>query len=345
MPKLSVCIIGKNEERYLEECLKHLKQYDVEIVFTDTGSTDATVEIACKYADKVLTFAWCKDFSKARNYCAEYASCEYVLALDCDEFIEMLDLEDVLQHLQEDDSQIGTLRLDNVVIREDGSQGETSTIVPRLYNRNIYHFHGAIHEQIQRRENFSGISEHQKWFNIKAEVKHWGYAISQEEMFKKQRRNLELLYNVEQMGKADAYTYFQIAQSEFITGNKERAVDYYYKSLERNEDISFQYVQYTIINLAIALSHTGHVEEAVRLMERYRGKIVTARYLYSYAMILLDKGQRIQALTYFLQTVMAIDKDLLGEELRTCYEMIIDLYVSMGKPEMAAPFSKIMNNL
>ena len=50
---ISVCIIAKNEERYIEECLKRLKPYEMEIIVTDTGSTDRTKEIAEKYADDI----------------------------------------------------------------------------------------------------------------------------------------------------------------------------------------------------------------------------------------------------------------------------------------------------
>ena len=49
---ISVCMIAKNEEKYIEECLKKLKPYGFEIIVTDTGSSDKTKEIAQKYADK-----------------------------------------------------------------------------------------------------------------------------------------------------------------------------------------------------------------------------------------------------------------------------------------------------
>ena len=53
---ISVCLIAKNEEKNIEECLKRIKPYGFEIIVTDTGSTDKTKEIAARYADKVLDF-------------------------------------------------------------------------------------------------------------------------------------------------------------------------------------------------------------------------------------------------------------------------------------------------
>lgn len=55
--KLSVAMIAKNEEKYIEDTLiplKKLQSYiESEIIIIDTGSTDRTVEIAKKYTDKV----------------------------------------------------------------------------------------------------------------------------------------------------------------------------------------------------------------------------------------------------------------------------------------------------
>ena len=55
---VTVCIIAKNEEKFIEDCLRHLQPYGMEIIVADTGSTDRTKEIAEKYADKVVDFEW-----------------------------------------------------------------------------------------------------------------------------------------------------------------------------------------------------------------------------------------------------------------------------------------------
>ena len=86
MLPISVCIIGKNEEKFLDGCLSHLTKYDFEIVFVDTGSTDKTKEIAYKYTDCVYDFEWIKDFSAARNFAATKATKDWILCVDCDEF-------------------------------------------------------------------------------------------------------------------------------------------------------------------------------------------------------------------------------------------------------------------
>lgn len=53
---ISVVVCAKNEEHYIEKCLKHLKNQTLksEIIVVDGHSTDRTFSIAKKYADKVV---------------------------------------------------------------------------------------------------------------------------------------------------------------------------------------------------------------------------------------------------------------------------------------------------
>ena len=58
MPELSVCIISKNEEENIEKCLRAITPLQSEIILTDTGSSDRTVEIAKKYTKNIFHFDW-----------------------------------------------------------------------------------------------------------------------------------------------------------------------------------------------------------------------------------------------------------------------------------------------
>ncbi|MBU1876536.1 MAG: glycosyltransferase, partial [Nanoarchaeota archaeon] len=53
MPTISLCMIVKNEEKYLEQCLNSVKDLVDEIIIVDTGSTDKTKEIAARFTDKI----------------------------------------------------------------------------------------------------------------------------------------------------------------------------------------------------------------------------------------------------------------------------------------------------
>lgn len=89
---VSVCLIVKNEELQLENCLKSVRDYVEEIVIVDTGSTDKTPEIALKYADKFTVYQDCNDetgkiisFAKARNFSFSLATQPWILWVDGDD--------------------------------------------------------------------------------------------------------------------------------------------------------------------------------------------------------------------------------------------------------------------
>ena len=88
MITISLCMIVKNEEKNLERCLASYAPLMDEIIVVDTGSTDKTKEIAAKFTDKIYDFTWINDFSAARNFSFEKASCDYIFSADADEVLD-----------------------------------------------------------------------------------------------------------------------------------------------------------------------------------------------------------------------------------------------------------------
>lgn len=88
MVSISLCMIVKNEERVLTRCLDSLAATMDEIIIVDTGSTDATKEIARRYTEKVYDFTWTGSFSDARNFAASMATKEYIYTADADEYLD-----------------------------------------------------------------------------------------------------------------------------------------------------------------------------------------------------------------------------------------------------------------
>ena len=83
----SLCMIVRNEERTLKRCLDSVAGVFDEIVIVDTGSADRTKVVAKAYTDKVYDFAWCDDFSAARNFSFSKAVCDYIMWLDADDVL------------------------------------------------------------------------------------------------------------------------------------------------------------------------------------------------------------------------------------------------------------------
>jgi tetratricopeptide (TPR) repeat protein len=68
--KLAFTMPVKNEAADIERVLKSFRgACDVMVIGVDSLSSDATAEIATRYADEVFTFTWEKSFAKARNAC------------------------------------------------------------------------------------------------------------------------------------------------------------------------------------------------------------------------------------------------------------------------------------
>ena len=88
---LSLCMIVKNEEKYLVQCLKSVRDVVDEIIIVDTGSTDKTADIARVFGARLFEFPWTGDFSAARNHSLAQATGSWILVLDGDEVISSQD--------------------------------------------------------------------------------------------------------------------------------------------------------------------------------------------------------------------------------------------------------------
>ena len=89
---ISLCMITKDEEGCIRDCLTSVKDFVDEIIVVDTGSTDKTKEIAAEFGAKVYEISWVDDFSAARNESLQHATHEWVLCLDADEVLAQKDL-------------------------------------------------------------------------------------------------------------------------------------------------------------------------------------------------------------------------------------------------------------
>lgn len=87
MITVSLCMIVRNEEKILDRCLGTVADLVDEIVIVDTGSTDATKELARKYTEKIYDFQWIDDFSAARNFAFSKARMDYIYSADADEVL------------------------------------------------------------------------------------------------------------------------------------------------------------------------------------------------------------------------------------------------------------------
>jgi glycosyltransferase involved in cell wall biosynthesis len=162
--KISLCMITKNEEEFLPQCLKSVQELVHEIIIVDTGSTDRTIDIAADFGAKIYQHPWEDDFSKHRNQSISYATGEWILIMDADEVIAKRDLariKGVLDTVRADGffftlrnyestSNLANLTLNTGDYEEgEGFPGFISSDLIRLFrNDPLIYFTGQVHETV-----------------------------------------------------------------------------------------------------------------------------------------------------------------------------------------------------
>jgi glycosyltransferase involved in cell wall biosynthesis len=84
-PTLSVAMIVRDEADKLAGVLADAGGFCDELIVVDTGSTDATVEIAKSAGATVHEFAWIDDFAAARNVAFDHCTSDWIMWLDGDD--------------------------------------------------------------------------------------------------------------------------------------------------------------------------------------------------------------------------------------------------------------------
>lgn len=101
-PTLSAIIIIKDEERCIKRCIDSIINSVDEIIIVDTGSTDSTLDVI-KGIDNnkiiIHNMLWIDDFSHARNFAKSKASKDWLMFIDADEYLEVIDYNEIKDKL------------------------------------------------------------------------------------------------------------------------------------------------------------------------------------------------------------------------------------------------------
>ena len=253
MNKLSVCMIVKNEEQYLKQCLESIKNLADEIIIVDTGSTDKTKEIANKYTNKVYNFLWNNDFAEARNVSLKQATGDWILILDADESLSEGDCNEIKELLKnpEADAYYFTCRTysndsskanwfsskDDLYKESKIANGFWTSKVLRLFKKG-YYFEGKIHETpiLSIRENKGRI------FDTDIAIHHYGELKNDSYQKSKQKTYESLIksrLSENHLEKTDHYIMFELA-SELIKQEKiDEAISYMEKAVQLSKELPY----------------------------------------------------------------------------------------------------------
>lgn len=185
-PRLTACLIVKNEEQFLSACLESIAPLVDEIIVVDTGSLDKTREIALAFTPKVFSFSWIDDFAAARNYSLLHATGDWVLVIDADEIITISDysvIREALLNPNVDAYSIVTRNYTNNstrshfhLLESHGHPGNEflgwypSTKIRLFRHHQDFNFEGKVHETVER----SIQNRHNKIAPLTIPIHHYG---------------------------------------------------------------------------------------------------------------------------------------------------------------------------
>ncbi len=87
-PRISLCIVARNEASFVGACIESARPVVDEVVLVDTGSTDGTPGIAARAGARVIRAVWPGDLGRAHDLPLVHARGDWILSLDADEVLD-----------------------------------------------------------------------------------------------------------------------------------------------------------------------------------------------------------------------------------------------------------------
>lgn len=190
MLSISLLMCGREDS---EKCLKSLMPFKnnipCEIVVVDTGCDEKTREIIEKYADEIVNFKWCNDFSKARNVGLKASKGEWFLYLDDDEWFE--DPTEIIEFFKSGEYKkynSACYQQRNYPDYEETSYSD-SNVSRMIRLEKDTRFMSSIHEYLYPMKGPVKLFD--------TYVKHFGYIFkSNKEKYEHSKRNVDLLIDM-----------------------------------------------------------------------------------------------------------------------------------------------------
>lgn len=253
MKQLALVMIVRDEAASIARCLESVRGLVDEIVVLDTGSRDATPEIARSHGAQVHRFDWCDDFAAARNAALDHASSAWNLVLDADEWLES-GTRAALAEVLAGPPVIGLLP----VTSEFDIQGRVERSVSwnaRLLPREV-RYAGRVHEQpvsslLRRR--------------LALDVRHDGYRLAS--LMPKLARNEALLLRALEEAPGDPYLLYQLGKNHEVGGAFAEAVPRYRAALAHTDGAA-PFRHDLVVRTIFSMKKAGQHEEAIGLAEQ-----------------------------------------------------------------------------
>lgn len=301
-PKLSVCMIVRDEEKTLPRCLQSVKSIAYELVIVDTGSKDKTVSIARTFGAKVFHHEWRDDFAAARNECLKHATGDWVLQIDADEELVSSSIPYIRNKMVESSV------LCFAAICDSGPeyQGPRFCWVLRFFrNHPGIRYSRPYHEGVE--ESVHGLmTEESRWQMHREKnvtIRHYGYEASR--LSEKRKRGVSIMKAYVKNNPQDWHTLTMLGSACGGLGDYDEAEVYLRRALELNPD-------HAVANysLGLALERKNNLDAAIHHFTRaLTDNLLQAEAYVCLGGIYIQKGMLDTAITQ-LRKALLINPDL-----------------------------------
>jgi len=262
-PKISLCMIVRDEEAFLEDCLKSVEGVADEVVIVDTGSTDRTVRIAEACGASVHHHEWTDNFSEVRNAALERAAGDWILVLDADERLDAGSKAAVLRAVSKPTADAYELTVRNYRSSSPTPEGYTHRVCRLYRNRPEYRYRGRVHEQIAA----SIAAAAGRVGRLNALVHHYGYRPEALEERSKHERYIPLLEADLKEDPRDPRCLYNLGMAYWSSGQAEKAIDHLEPAAQL-VTASHEYASPIFCALVNMFCATGRPDRAISTADR-----------------------------------------------------------------------------
>lgn len=290
-PKMTIALtmIVRNEELNLHRCLESVKKVVDDIIIVDTGSTDASIDIAKKYNAKISKIKWSNDFSEARNRALEKVQSDWILHLDADECLTKESESSILNILNNTSADAFSVIVRNYQSNLDMVKYIDDPQIRIFRNYKEYRYEQPVHEQI----SLSIFRNNGSVENAPLMIEHFGYM---DDAVEKAKRNFPILEYALKENPSDAYLNFKMGETLKALNNLEMAKQYLLNVFNQNyKSLPVELIDTLLMRLGqIELANNNYSEVLKYCLQglKINPKNTISMYVLSIALIYLQDYDR-----------------------------------------------------